>query len=110
MKGWARKPTMLADTRGTILAGPRVRQLSRRTDAASVAFAPASARVPHALRTVADSCARAGRAAHAGVARAVASAVQGVLVRVVFPVPGALVPGDAGRAVRDAVGDTGGVA
>ena len=54
MKGRARKPTMLADTRGTILAGTRVRQLSRRTDAAGVAFAPASARVPHALRTVAD--------------------------------------------------------
>jgi len=59
-------------------------------------------------RVIAAALAR--RAARADVARAVASAAQVVLVRVVSPVPGALVLGDAGRTVRDAVGDTGGVA
>ena len=45
MEGRARKPTMLAGTRGTILAGTRVRQPCRGTIDAGVSFAPGSARV-----------------------------------------------------------------
>jgi hypothetical protein len=45
---------MLAETRGAVLAVTRRRHPSRRTVAAGISCAPGSARVPYALRLVAD--------------------------------------------------------